>query len=183
MKKLCKCFNVTLIICIVVAYLIMFHAIFLWFLVNTNVCCYEIWKKVCVCVCVYVCVCVCGGGGGLFARTGCRGVRRLLLLIPRLILLKDANKKVCALNSDCWRMKGTIRTYGRIGWLQGWRRPLFINKRWLQMAVTGKMDLFVNCIEISRSHLWKNITIESVNFKEKLSVNILKGQWSVGGQG
>ena len=44
------------------------------------------------------------------------------------------------------------------------------------MAVTGKMDLFVSCIEISRSHLWKNITIESVNFKEKLSVNILKGQ-------
>ena len=40
-------------------------------------------------------MCVCGvwvGGGGVI---------RLLLLIPRLILLKDGNKKVCALNADC----------------------------------------------------------------------------------
>ena len=45
--------------------------------------------------CVCVCLCVCGvwiGGGGVI---------RLLLLIPRLILLKDGNKKVCALNADC----------------------------------------------------------------------------------
>ena len=35
--------------------MIMFHAIFIFILINTNVCCYEFWKKVCVCVCVCVC--------------------------------------------------------------------------------------------------------------------------------
>ena len=33
----------------------MFHAIFLWILVNTNICCYEFWQK--VYLFVYVCVC------------------------------------------------------------------------------------------------------------------------------
>ena len=53
----------------------MFHSIFVLILVNSNVSRYEFWKKL-------------------------QGLIRPLLLIERLILLKDGNKKR-ALNSRC----------------------------------------------------------------------------------
>ena len=47
--------------------------------------------------------------------------------------------------SVCFKFKllnlRIITTCRRVGWLKGWRRPLFINKKWLQVTVTGKMNL------------------------------------------
>ena len=138
LKKVFKCFNIRVIICIVLDYLIIFDAIFLWVLVNTNVCCWGFLKK--MCVCVLVCVCVCGW---------CVSVLRPLFLIQILTLSKDGNKKVCAFDSDCWTMKGTTTTYKEIGWLKGWRKPLFTNKRWLQIAVKWIKNGFVIYLGLS----------------------------------
>ena len=45
LHNVCRCFNIRVIISIVVAYLIVFHTTFVCILVNTNVCRYEFWRK------------------------------------------------------------------------------------------------------------------------------------------